>query len=120
MSNVKELTEESEIRRLKRLYTKLPPKRKALADGLIVQAARLRVRLDQLNAKIDEYGLTTYFQQSDKVEGFVKESAEAALFVKMDKNYQSIMKQLTDMLPVEEPKKEKSKLDELAELMHVG
>lgn len=41
----KEITEESEIRRLRRIYKDLPPNEFAVAQGLIVQAARLRVRL---------------------------------------------------------------------------
>lgn len=44
----KEITEESEIRRLTRIYKNLPPNEFAVAQGLIVQAARLRVRLNKL------------------------------------------------------------------------
>lgn len=40
------------------------PKQKALAEGLINQAARLRAQLDLLNADIAENGLTEMFQQS--------------------------------------------------------
>ena len=54
-----------------------------------------------LAADIAEHGLTEQFQQSDKVEPYTRERPEAALFVKLDKNYQAIIKQLTDMLPPE-------------------
>jgi len=93
--------EKKEIARLMEVYRELPPKKLALAQGLIAQAARLRVQLDVLAADIAENGLTEPFQQSDKVEPFTRERPEAALFVKLDKNYQAIIKQLTDMLPPE-------------------
>ena len=43
--------------------------------------------------------LTELFQQSDKVEPYTRERPEAALFVKLDKNYQSVIKQLDGMIP---------------------
>ena len=42
---MKEITEKSETARLRRLYKDLPKNRKAVAEGLIAQAARLRVAL---------------------------------------------------------------------------
>ena len=99
----KKITESSEIRRLTEIYKELPPKMLALAQGLIVQAARIRVKLDVLNADIQENGMTELFQQSDKVEPYSRERPEAALFVKLDKNYQAIIRQLQDMVPTEQP-----------------
>ncbi len=99
----KKITEQSEIKRLQQIYAELPPKMLALAQGLIVQAARIRVKLDVLNADLQENGLTELFQQSDKVEPYTRERPEAALFVKLDKNYQAIIRQLQDMVPAEAP-----------------
>lgn len=107
----KELTEQSEIRRLKRLYSKIPANKKALADGLIVQAARLRVRLNKLWLDIEENGETELFSQSEKTEPYERERPSARLFTSTDKNYQSIIKQLNDMLPAEEV----NDFDELSE-----
>lgn len=98
----KKITEASEIKRLTKIYEGLPPKERALAQGLIAQAARIRVKLDILNQDLVENGLTEMFQQSDKVEPYSRERPEAALFVKLDKNYQSIIRQLQDLVPVEE------------------
>ncbi len=106
------ITEKKEIERLTAQYTGLTPRRMALAQGLIAQAARLRVRLDELNADIQKNGLTELFQQSDKVDPYVRERPEAALFVKIDKNYQAIMRQLTDMLPESDPDRPADDLDE--------
>ena len=99
---MRKVTETGEIKRLSGIYSNLQPKQKQLAEGLIVQAARLRVRLDALNADISENGLTELFQQSDKVDPYTRERPEAALFVKLDKNYQAIIRQLNEMLPPEE------------------
>lgn len=102
MAAQKITTEVAEIRRLNRIYANLPPKQKQLAEGLIVQAARLRVRLDELNLDIQEHGLTELFQQSEKVEPYERERPQASLFIKCDKNYQAIIRQLNDMMPPEE------------------
>ncbi len=58
-----------------------------------------KVRLDALNDDITVNGLTEWFQQSEKCEPYKRERPEAAMFVKLDKNYQSIMKQLADLVP---------------------
>ncbi|MBQ1285152.1 MAG: hypothetical protein IIY19_01755, partial [Lachnospiraceae bacterium] len=73
----------------------------ALAQGLITQAARIRVRLNQLSADIDENGMTEIFQQSEKCMAYTRTRPEAELFVKLDKNYQSLIKQLDAMIPSE-------------------
>lgn len=93
------MTEHSETLRLNRIYKNLPPNKKALAQGLIVQAARLRVQLNQLYSDIEENGLTEEFRQSDKQEPYIRTRPEADLFVKLDKNYQAIIKQLNDLVP---------------------
>ena len=93
------MTEKSETARLTRIYKNLPPNKKALAQGLIVQAARLRIRLNELNADISENGLTEEFRQSDKQEPYIRTRPEAELFVKIDKNYQAVIRQLSDLVP---------------------
>lgn len=95
-------TEKAETERLQAIYANLQPKQKQLAQGLIVQAARLRVQLDKLNADIRKNGLTELYSQSDKIDPYKRERPEAGLFVKLDKNYQAIIRQLNEMLPPEE------------------
>ena len=97
----KKITEQSEIKRLTAVYEGLPPKQFAVAQGLITQAARIRVNLDILAADIAENGMTELFQQSDKVDPYKKTRPEADLFIKLDKNYQSIIKQLNEMIPAD-------------------
>ncbi len=101
-TNLQEQAEQKEIQRLNTIYAGLPPKQKAIAEGLIIQAARLRVSLDLLAADIRENGLTEMFRQSDKVEPYTRERAATQIFAKMDKNYQGIISQLNKMVPAED------------------
>lgn len=97
----KELTLNDEIERLTGIYQGLPPKQFALAQGLIIQAARLRVRLDKLWAELEEKGETEWFTQSEKTDPYERERPASRTFTATDKSYQSIIKQLNDMLPTE-------------------
>ena len=103
--------EQLEVDRLVELYKDLPPKQFALAQGLIIQAARLRVRLDKLWAELEEKGETEWFTQSEKTDPYERERPASRTFTATDKSYQSIIKQLNDMLPAEE----ESGADELDE-----
>jgi hypothetical protein len=89
----------SEISRLRKLFSDIPKDKLKLIEGLIVQAARLRVRLNDLWADIQENGETEMFSQSEKTDPYERERPAARLFISTDKNYQSVMKQLLDMLP---------------------
>ena len=93
------VTENTEIRRLTEIYKGLPPKQFALAQGLIQEAARLRVRCDALWKDIQENGETEMFQQSDKVDPYPKERQESRIYTASNKAYQTIIKQLNDMIP---------------------
>lgn len=104
------VTEKSEIERLTKIYKNLPPNKFAVAQGLIVQAARLRVRLNQLWEDIQENGETERFTQSEKTEPYERERPVARLFTSTDKNYQAIIKQLNELTP---PSSNEGKLKEL-------
>ena len=106
----KRITEKSEIERLTEIYKDLPPNQFAVAQGLIVQAARLRVRLDKLWRDIKKGGEDELFTQSEKTEPYERERPAARLFTATDKNYQSIIKQLNELTP---PSASKGKLAEL-------
>ena len=90
-----------EEKRLRKVFDALPSNKKAIVDGLIVEAARLRALLDALYADIEEHGATELFQQSEKVPPYTKERPEAKQYKDFNKNYQSIIKQLTDLAPAE-------------------
>lgn len=103
--------EQIEVERLTEIYKGLPPKQFALAQGLIIQAARLRVRLDKLWEELQEKGETEWFTQSEKTDPYERERPASRTFTATDKSYQSIIKQLNDMIPDEEDNGE-DELDE--------
>ncbi|MBQ8708926.1 MAG: hypothetical protein IJ523_12640 [Succinivibrionaceae bacterium] len=106
----KEVTEQSEIRRLTRVYKNLPAGKKAIAQGLIAEAARLRVLLDQLWADIEQNGMTEMFRQSEDQEAYERERPAARQYMTANKNYQTIIKQLDAMVPTDTPGQKGSKL----------
>lgn len=99
MSKREKITVESEIARLTALYAGLPRNKMEVVEGLIEQAARLRVRLGELWADIQENGDVEMFSQSDRQDPYQRERPQARLFTQTDKNYHAIIKTLADMLP---------------------
>lgn len=90
-----------EISRLKKIFQNIDDDNKALVDGLIQRAAYMRITLEDWEKDIMENGHIELFSQSDKLEPYERERPVARLYNTMNKNYQSIMKQLKDMLPTE-------------------
>ena len=93
------MTESSEIKRLTEIYKGLPPKQFALAQGLIAEAARLRVRLDKLWEDLTENGEVEMFSQSENTDPYERERPASRIYTATNKSYQSIIKQLNDMIP---------------------
>ena len=93
------MTENSEIERLTEIYKGLPPKQFALAQGLIAEAARLRVRLDKLWEDLMENGEVEMFSQSENTDPYERERPASRIYTATNKSYQSIIKQLNDMIP---------------------
>ena len=93
------MTENSEIKRLTEIYQGLPPKQFALAQGLIAEAARLWVRLDKLWEDLTENGEVEMFSQSENTDPYERERPASRIYTATNKSYQSIIKQLNDMIP---------------------
>ena len=100
-----------EANRLKRLFKEIPPNRKKLVEGLIIQAARLRVMLDDMWIDISEGGDYELFSQSEKLDPYERERPVAKLYNSRDGSYQKIISQLASYLPDES--QEKAKKDAL-------
>ena len=100
-TNGKASPERKEIERLTEIYRNLPPKQFALAQGLIAEAARLRVRCDALWLDIQEKGEFEMFSQSADAEPYERERPSSRIYTASNKSYQSIIKQLNDMIPAE-------------------
>lgn len=100
---MQEITKDNRInkedKRLRALYKDLPKDALALYDGLIRRAAYMRVTLEDYEKDLDEKGYVEQFSQSDKLEPYERERPVARLYNTMNKNYQSIIKQLSDALP---------------------
>ncbi|MED1640097.1 hypothetical protein P4V01_24755 [Bacillus thuringiensis] len=103
MAIKKELTKEErvkkEINRLKRIYKEMPKDTLMVVEGLIVEAADLRVRLEDIRKDLDENGYDEMFSQSENQDPYERERPTARRYIAMNKSYQTIMKQLGDYIP---------------------
>ncbi|MGM0337702.1 hypothetical protein IGK47_000764 [Enterococcus sp. AZ007] len=89
-----------EKNRLNRLFKEIPEKKKKAVEGLVVQAARLRVLLDEMWIDISENGDYELFSQSENQVPYERERPIAKLYNARDTSYQRVMKQLTDLIEV--------------------
>lgn len=109
MAKKKELTKDErilkEVRRLNRIYKNIDKDNKAIIDGLIQRAAYMRITLEDWELDIVENGCTEMFTQSINTPPYERERPVARLYNTMNKNYQSIIKQLSDLVPKEAPAK---------------
>lgn len=116
MASKKELTKDervaAEIKRLRRIYKDLPKDTLMVVEGLIVEAADLRIRLEDIRKDLDENGYDEMFSQSPEQEPYERERPQARRYVSLNKNYQSIMKQLGDYIPKQKPKEQDDGFDE--------
>ena len=96
----KESRIKAEKKRLSANYADLPPARKAVAEGLIVRAAFMRVELEDLEADLLANGWTEMFSQG-KQEPYARARPQGQTYNSVNANYQKIIKQLDSMLPKE-------------------
>lgn len=108
MARKKNLTKTERInaeeKRLRKSYTDIPPESATVTDGLIRRAAYMRITLEDYEKDLDEKGYVEPFSQSPNTPPYDRERPVARLYNSMNKNYQSIIKQLNDLLPKEPPK----------------
>jgi len=90
--------------RLKKLFREIDAKSRAVVDGLIEQAAFLRVQLQELADDINENGTTELFAQGKDQEPYERQRPAANVYNSMNANYQKIIKQLNELLPKSAPK----------------
>lgn len=107
MATKKELTKDSRLKteeaRLRKIYKNIDEDNKAIIDGLIQRAAYMRVTLEDWEKDIDDNGFIEMFTQSEKTAPYERERPVIRLYNTMNKNYQSIIKQLSDLVPKYEP-----------------
>lgn len=89
----------SEHARLREVFDGLTPDELNVCDGLMIQAARLRILLDDAWRDICDNGDVEMFTQSENTPPYERLRPVAQLYNTRDKNYQTIIKQLCDRLP---------------------
>lgn len=92
-----------EVKRLKRIFTKIELKEKKVIEGLIQRAAYMRVTLEDYEKDLDEKGYVEMFSQSEKTPPYERERPVARLYNSMNGNYQKIMKQLSAYIEKQPP-----------------
>lgn len=96
------------IKDLNELYKDIPENKKKFVKDLIIEAARLKVSLDECWEEIQAGGR---FYIDEK--GVEKERPCSTLFTTLDKSYRLAIKHLDSLLPTEvEKKKSFSRLDD--------
>ena len=107
----------TEQNRLMAQFSDIPPNKKSLAYGLIIQAARLRVALNEMWEDISKKGYYTLFKQSEQQDPYERERPVAKLYNAQETSYQRIIKQLIDLLPDEKIEEAEKKQVESSELL---
>ena len=93
----------AEKRKLAGIYTRLDRKTKRSVDSLVDEAAFMAASLYELRKIIDEKGYTEEYQNGANQKG-IKKCSEVEIYNTMIKNYSSVVKQLTDLLPEDQEK----------------
>lgn len=97
------------------MYKDLPKDKAKVIDGLINEAAFMKVSLEETKQVLLSEGLTEIFEQGSQC--FNREKPEVKIYTTLIQRYSNVMKQLIDLIPGEEKKEEK---DELLEFLKNG
>jgi len=98
-----------EMLKLKRLFKNLPKDKQRAAEGLIQEAAFMRVTLEETRYIIDQEGILEHFEQG--AQKFLREHPATKVYNAMINRYATVCKQLFEMVP--DPETSKQAEDEL-------
>ncbi|OAW39326.1 hypothetical protein A7I07_04655 [Staphylococcus epidermidis] len=98
MDLIKQKRIKKELSKLKKVYKDIPKDKMIIVDGLINRAAFMRISLEDMELDIHKYGFVEMFSQSETQTPYERERPVARLYNSMNKNYQSIIKELTSHL----------------------
>ncbi len=98
-----------EMLKLKRLFKNLPKDKMKAADGLIQEAAFMKVTLEETRYIIDQEGIIEHFEQG--AQKFLREHPATKVYNAMINRYATVCKQLFEMVP--DPDAGKQAEDEL-------
>ncbi len=102
----------NETARLTRIFKKMPKDRFDTLDGIIEEAANIRVTMQDMRKELDATGWVDMFQQSPDVDPYERARPLANQYNSLNKNYQNLMKMLKDSLPKDEVTEQSDKFDE--------
>ncbi|HBG5343083.1 TPA: hypothetical protein KQG29_000414 [Clostridioides difficile] len=111
----KEKKIKQEVSRLKKNYKDLEKEKVKILDGLVNEAAFLKVSLEETREILTKEGLTEIFKQGKQE--FERERLQVKIYLNFMKLYSSVMKQLIDIIPSEIKQEEE---DELIEFIKKG
>src|SRR5690606_33613467 len=109
----KEKRIKKEEARLKKIFADIPEDKRRVAEGLVKEAAFMRVTLEETRAVIDHEGVIERFEQG--AQRFLREHPATKVYASFVNRYSAIVKQLIDLLPAAE--KGKTEADELIEFV---
>ena len=99
----KEARIRDELARLKSLFENIPDNQKALVEGLIQNAAFMKITLEDIQVRVMNEGVTDVYQNGENQKG-VKQAAALQSYNALVKNYDSVIKHLNTYLPKESGK----------------
>ncbi|HEB4999950.1 TPA: hypothetical protein R0E49_000458 [Clostridioides difficile] len=111
----KEKKIKQEINRIKRNYKDLEKEKVKVLDGLVNEAAFLKISLEETREILLKEGLTEIFEQGKQ--RFERERLQVKIYMSFMKLYSNVMKQLIDTIPSDVKQHEE---DELMEFIKKG
>lgn len=106
----KEKKIKQEINRIKKLYKDFSKDKTKVLEGLMNEAAFMKISLEELRSDLLKNGMTELFVQGEQE--FMRERPEVKVYTNFIQKYSVVMKQLIDVLPVEIKQGESDKLME--------
>lgn len=101
-----------EMNRIKKIYKDLDKDKIKVVEGLVKDAAFIKLTLEELRDDLFKNGLTEMYENGPQV--VKRERPETKIYATMIQRYSQVMKQLIDYMPVEVKTEEK---DELLEFL---
>jgi hypothetical protein len=101
----------AEKTKLNGIYSKLEAKTKKSVSSLVDEASFMAASLYELREIINDKGYTEEYQNGENQKG-TKKCSEVEIYIQLSKNYMSIIKQLTDLLPKGKPPEEDDGFDD--------
>lgn len=114
MGIAEQLEKEKKIRaeknRILKIYKdiKLDAKIIKVLEGLVSDAAFMRIAIEEIKEKLIKEGLMEKFKNGSQE--FMREKPEAKMFLNFMKQYANTMKQLIDLMPVQVKNEEQDQL----------